>query len=75
MQNQNRKKMLIIIAGIWLAYIVLNSLSSTALMKSIPYSEFLKLIKEGKVSEVAISDSHRITLTRTFIRVTAWMVS
>ena len=57
MQNQNRKRMLIIIGGIWLAYLLLNSLSSTAMMKTIPYSEFLKLAKEGKISEVAVSDN------------------
>ena len=57
MQNQNRKKMLIIVAGIWLAYLLLNSLSSTAMMKSIPYSEFLELAKAGKLSEVVVSDN------------------
>jgi cell division protease FtsH len=35
----------------------LNSLSSNAAIKSLPYSEFLKLAKEGKISEVAVTDN------------------
>jgi cell division protease FtsH len=34
----------------------LNSFSSNAAIKSLPYSEFLKLAKEGKISEVAVTD-------------------
>lgn len=36
---------------------LLNSLSSNTAMKTLPYSEFLKLAKEGKVSEVAVTDN------------------
>jgi len=57
MQNQNRKKTFMIIAAIWLAFLLLNSFSTTAGIKSIPYSEFLRLAREGKVSEVAVSDN------------------
>ena len=57
MQKQNRFRTLTIIGAIWLALILLNGLSSNAVMKSIPYSEFLKLAREGKVSEVAVSDN------------------
>ena len=57
MQNTNRSKLLIIIGGIWLVVMLLNSLSSNSAMKTLPYSEFLKLAKEGKVSEVAVTDN------------------
>jgi len=46
-----------IIGGIWLAIMLLNSFSSNAVMKTLPYSEFLKLAKEGKISEVAVTDN------------------
>ena len=57
MQNTNRSKLLLIIGGIWLTIMFLNSFSSNAAMKNLPYSEFLKLAKEGKVSEVAVTDN------------------
>ena len=46
-----------IIAAIWLAFWLLNSFSTTAGIKTIPYSEFLRLARDGKVSEVAVSDN------------------
>ena len=57
MQKQNRFRTLTIIGAIWLALILLNGLTSNAVMESIPYSEFLRLAREGKVSEVAVSDN------------------
>ena len=55
--KQNRLRMLMIIGGIWLALTLFNSLTSNGITKTISYSEFLKLAKEGKVSEVAVSDN------------------
>ncbi len=57
MQKNNRSKMLLVIGGIWLALMLLNSLSSNTGIKTVPYSEFLQLAKEGRVSEVAVSDN------------------
>jgi len=57
MQNTNRSKLLMIIGGIWLLMLLLNSFSSNAAMKTLPYSEFLRLAKEGKISEVAVTDN------------------
>jgi len=56
-QINNRSKMLLVFGGIWLALMLMNSLSSNAGMKTVPYSEFLRLAKEGKVSEVAVTDN------------------
>ena len=36
---------------------LLNMLASNAAIKSIPYSEFLRLAEEGKVAEVAVTDN------------------
>ena len=57
MQITNRQKLLLTIAGIWLVLLLLNSLSSNAAMKTLPYSEFLRLAKEGKITEVAVTDN------------------
>ena len=57
MQNINRSKLLLIIGGIWIGAMLLNSLSSNATMNTLPYSEFLRLAKEGKISEVAVTDN------------------
>jgi cell division protease FtsH len=56
-QNQNRMKTFVVIGIIWLFLLLFNSLSSNGMVKSIPYSEFLRLADEGKVSEVAITDN------------------
>lgn len=57
MQKQNRFKTLLIIGGIWLTFLLIGNFSSVATMKSIPYSEFLRLAREGKVAEVAVTDN------------------
>lgn len=43
-----------IILGIWAVLIIHNMIYSAFAIKTLPYSEFLKLLKENKVSEVAI---------------------
>jgi cell division protease FtsH len=40
-----------------MAFLLLNSFSTGVGIKSIPYSEFLWLAREGKVSEVAVTDN------------------
>ncbi|MBT8367224.1 MAG: ATP-dependent metallopeptidase FtsH/Yme1/Tma family protein, partial [Deltaproteobacteria bacterium] len=57
MQKKSRSKFLIVIGSIWLALMLLNALSSNAVMKTIPYSEFLRLADEGKVSDVAVTEN------------------
>ncbi|MGD8229107.1 MAG: ATP-dependent zinc metalloprotease FtsH, partial [Desulfobacteraceae bacterium] len=41
--------------GIWIVLLIQNYLGSMLAIRTIPYSEFLKLLKENKVVEVAIS--------------------
>ena len=57
MEKKNRFRTLTILGGIWLTLIVFNSLASNVAIETIAYSEFLKLAKDGKVSEVEVSDN------------------
>lgn len=43
--------------GIWAVFVLQNYISSLLAIKTIPYSEFLKLLKERKIVEVAISEN------------------
>jgi len=43
-----------VMLGIWVVLIIHNMIYSAFAIKSIPYSEFLSLLKENKISEVAI---------------------
>lgn len=45
-----------IVGGIWLFFTVVSNLMTTAAVKTIPYSDFLRLAKEGKVTEVVVAD-------------------
>ena len=51
MKDDKRKKTLLIVGGLWLVFLMLNSFMSSAAIKTIPYSEFLRLAEEGRVSE------------------------
>ena len=56
MKNQNNLRTIAIVGSIWLGFMIVNSLMSSASVKTIPYSDFLRLAKEGKVAEVAVTD-------------------
>ncbi|MDY6857160.1 MAG: ATP-dependent zinc metalloprotease FtsH [Thermodesulfobacteriota bacterium] len=55
MKKQQRFSVWYIILGIWIVLIAQNYISSMMAIRVIPYSQFLTLLKENKVSEVAIS--------------------
>jgi cell division protease FtsH len=55
MEKQHKFSIWYVLLGIWIVLIVQNALSSYLAIKTIPYSEFLDLLKEKKVTEVAIS--------------------
>jgi cell division protease FtsH len=54
MDKKQKFSMWYIILGIWAVLIIHNMIYSALAIKTVPYSEFLKLLKENKVSEVAI---------------------
>ena len=54
MQKQYKFSIWYVLLGFWIVLIVHNILVSAFAIKTIPYSEFLTLLKENKVVEVAI---------------------
>ena len=57
MDKKHKVSLWYIVLGFWGILILHNLLVSAFAIKTIPYSEFLQLLKEGKVSEVAISSN------------------
>jgi cell division protease FtsH len=57
MKKQHRFSIWYVIIGMWLVLFLHNMIASSLTVKSIPYSEFVKAVKDGKVSEIAISEN------------------
>jgi cell division protease FtsH len=57
MEKHHKFSMWYILLGVWIVLIMQNYLFSAFSIKTIPYSQFLALIEEGKVAEVAISEN------------------
>jgi len=57
MEKHHKFSIWYVFLGIWVVLIIHNMLFSALSIKTIPYSEFLKLVKEGKVTEVAITQN------------------
>jgi cell division protease FtsH len=55
MEKRHKFSIWYVLLGVWFVLIFHNILVSAFAIKTIPYSEFLKLLKENKVIEVAIS--------------------
>jgi cell division protease FtsH len=55
MEKHHKFSIWYVILGIWVVLLFQNYLVSAFSIKTIPYSEFLKLVKENKVTEVAIT--------------------
>lgn len=55
MEKRQKFSIWYVLLGIWVVLILQNYITSMFAIKTIPYSEFLKLLKENKVIEVAIS--------------------
>ena len=55
MEKRQKFSIWYVLLGIWFVLLLQNSITSMFGIKTIPYSEFLKLLKENKVIEVAIS--------------------
>jgi cell division protease FtsH len=54
MERKQKFSIWYVLLGIWFVLIIQNYIVSAFAIKTIPYSEFLKLLKENKVAEVAI---------------------
>ncbi len=57
MQKHYKFSMWYVILGIWGVLIIQNLIASAVAIETIPYSRFLKLLKEKKITEVAISSN------------------
>jgi cell division protease FtsH len=55
MEKRQKFSIWYVLLGIWFVLILQNYITAMFAIKTIPYSEFLKLLKENKVVEVAIS--------------------
>ncbi len=57
MEKRHKFSLWYVLVGIWVVLLVQNYLHSAFAIKTIPYSEFLNLLKQDKVAEVAISSN------------------
>ena len=55
MEKRQKFSIWYVLLGVWFVLIIQNYLTSMFAIKTLPYSEFLKLLKDNKVTEVAIS--------------------
>jgi cell division protease FtsH len=55
MEKRQKVSIWYVLLGIWIVLILQNYITTMFAIKTVPYSEFLKLLKEKKVTEVAIS--------------------
>jgi cell division protease FtsH len=55
MEKRQKFSIWYVLLGVWLVLLLQNYITTMFEIKTIPYSEFLKLLKENKVTEVAIS--------------------
>ena len=54
MEKHHKFSIWYLLIGIWIVLLLQHSIVSMLAVRTIPYSEFLKLLKQGKVTEVAI---------------------
>ena len=55
MEKRQKFSIWYVLLGVWFVLLLQNSITTMFAVKTIPYSEFLKLLKENKVIEVAIT--------------------
>jgi len=57
MEKHHKFSIWYVLLGIWAVLILHNALFSALSIRTIPYSEFLDLLKKGQLSEVAITSN------------------
>jgi cell division protease FtsH len=55
MEKQHKFSIWYVLIGIWIVFLVQGYISSILAVKTIPYSQFLDLLKDGKITQVAIT--------------------
>jgi cell division protease FtsH len=57
MEKHQKFSMWYVLLGIWVVLIIQNAIFSAFSIKTVSYSEFLKALNEGRVTEVAITSN------------------
>ncbi|MFW5636687.1 MAG: ATP-dependent zinc metalloprotease FtsH [Thermodesulfobacteriota bacterium] len=57
MQKHHRFSIWYVLIGIWVVLLIQNILFSMTQIQTVPYSSFLKKLKEGQVTEVSVSEN------------------
>jgi cell division protease FtsH len=55
MEKQHKFSLWYVLLGIWVVLLLQNTIASMFAITTIPYSQFLRLLNENKVAEVAIT--------------------
>ena len=55
MEKQHKFSVFYILIGVWVVLIVQSYIASMFAVKTIPYSQFMTMLKTGKVTEIAVS--------------------
>ena len=55
MENKHKFSIWYVLLGIWVVLIVQSYIASMLASQVIPYSQFLSMLKEGKITEVAVT--------------------
>jgi cell division protease FtsH len=57
MKKEHKFSIWYVLLGIWAVFLINNFLSAALEIRTLPYSDFLKLLKDGKVAEVAVTEN------------------
>jgi len=57
MEKRHKFSIWYVVIGIWVVLLLHNYLSATLSIQTIPYSQFLRMVKDKKVTEVAITSN------------------
>jgi len=57
LEKQQKFSLWYVLIGFWVVLIIQSMISQLFIVKTIPYSQFLNLLKEGKVTEIAIGEN------------------
>ncbi|MGD8386847.1 MAG: ATP-dependent zinc metalloprotease FtsH [Desulfobacteraceae bacterium] len=57
MEKHHKFSIWYVLLGVWIVLLIHNALGSAISIQTIPYSQFLALLDQGKITEVAISEN------------------
>ena len=57
MKKQHRFSIWYVLLGVWLVLLLHNMIASALMVTTIPYSEFIQHVKDGRVSEISVSEN------------------